>query len=113
LQSRHASYDKRDFEHASRDMNQAIKLNPNFSTAIADRGVAAADKLDYDRTVVGADPVIKAKPAYAAASAATARATGTGLRAIASFRTRVCRSATTSTTLMPIRRTRSRRRARH
>jgi hypothetical protein len=45
-------------------MNQAIKLNPNFSTAFADRGVAAADKLDYDRTVVGADPLIKAKPVY-------------------------------------------------
>jgi hypothetical protein len=45
-------------------MNQAIKLNPNFSTAFADRGVAASDNLDYDRSIVGADPVIKAKPIY-------------------------------------------------
>jgi hypothetical protein len=46
-------------------MNQAIKLNPNFSTAFADRGIAAYDRLDYDRAIVGADPLSKAKPVYA------------------------------------------------
>ena len=58
---------KRDFEHATRDMNQAIKLNPNFSTAVVDRGVANYDKNDYDSSIVAADPLIKAKPSYAVA----------------------------------------------
>ena len=46
-------------------MNQAIKLNPNFSTAFLDRGIANYDKHDYDRTIAAADPLIKTKPTYA------------------------------------------------
>jgi hypothetical protein len=48
-------------------MNQAIKLNPNFSTAVVDRGVANYDKNDFDGSIVAADPLIKAKPSYAVA----------------------------------------------
>jgi hypothetical protein len=57
-------YDKRDVERATRDMNQAIKLNPNFATAVHDRGITNYDKHDYDRTIA-ADALIKLKPAYA------------------------------------------------
>ena len=46
-------------------MNQAIKLNPNFSAAIMDRGVVAYDKHDYDRAVLGPDASIVARAGYA------------------------------------------------
>ena len=46
-------------------MNQAIKLNPNFSDAFLDRGITYYDKRDFDRTIAADRPLIKAKPAYA------------------------------------------------
>ena len=46
-------------------MNQAIKLNPSFSTAFLDRGIAFYDTRDYDRTMATVDPVVSAKPTYA------------------------------------------------
>jgi len=46
-------------------MNQAIKLNPSFSTAFFDRGITNYDKHDYDSTIASADPLIKTKPSYA------------------------------------------------
>jgi len=45
-------------------MNQAIKLNPSFSNAFLDRGIANYDKNDYDRTTAAADPLIASKPTY-------------------------------------------------
>jgi hypothetical protein len=46
-------------------MNQAIKLNPNFSAAFMDRGIVSYDKHDYDRAVPGVDASIAAKAGYA------------------------------------------------
>ena len=46
-------------------MNQAIKVNPNFATAVHDRGITDYDRRDYDRTVAAADPLLKAMPTYA------------------------------------------------
>jgi hypothetical protein len=45
-------------------MNAAIKLNPSFSSAFADRGTAAYDRRDFDRGVV-ADGTPLDRPAYA------------------------------------------------
>ena len=105
-----AYYDKRDVEHATRDMNQAIKLNPNFSTAVHDRGIANYDNHDYDRTIAAADAADQGEAELMRrASAARQR-----LRKPARGRPhhpgrQSSRSATTSTTPMPIRRIRSRR----
>jgi hypothetical protein len=46
-------------------MNQAIKINPNFSTAFVDRGISNYDKNDFDRIIAATDPLSKPKPAYA------------------------------------------------
>ena len=46
-------------------MNQAIKLNPSFSNAVLDRGIANYDKREYDRSTEAADAVINAKPTFA------------------------------------------------
>jgi hypothetical protein len=64
-----AYYDKRDFERASRDMNLAIKLNPNFATAFRDRGIAYYDRHDFDRTAASADTLLAAVPTFAMLSA--------------------------------------------
>jgi hypothetical protein len=50
------------FDQAMADMNQAIKLNPNYGKAFYERGMTNYDKQAFDRTVIaakGAD-----KPAY-------------------------------------------------
>jgi tetratricopeptide (TPR) repeat protein len=45
-------------------MNQAIKLNPNFSNAFLDRGIAYYDKRDFDRAIPDTDPLVTEKPSY-------------------------------------------------
>ena len=51
-------------------MNQAIKLNPNFSNAMRDRGIASYDRHDFDRSTTGEDDAAAAKPAFAVSFAA-------------------------------------------
>ena len=46
-------------------MNQAIKLNPNFSSAFMDRGIVVYDKHDYDRTLLAGDKSLAGRPGYA------------------------------------------------
>ena len=46
-------------------MNQAIKLNPSFSAAVRDRGIAEYDKRDFDTSLAAADAMATAKPRYA------------------------------------------------
>ena len=48
-----------------RDMNQAVKLNPNNTRALDERGISNLDRRDFDRSSGGPDPVATAAPRYA------------------------------------------------
>ena len=45
-------------------MNQAIKLNPNFSAAFRDRGIVYYDKRDFDAAIPAHDPQLAGQPRY-------------------------------------------------
>jgi tetratricopeptide (TPR) repeat protein len=45
-----AYVDKREYDRAIEDFDQAIKLDPNYALAFNNRGIAYADKGQYDRT---------------------------------------------------------------
>jgi hypothetical protein len=55
---------KHKFDKAMADINQAIKLNPNYSKAFYDRGIVNYDRQAFDRTVAAAQ--VAEKPAYIA-----------------------------------------------
>ena len=42
---------KRDYERALADYDQAIKLNPNYPAAYLNRGSIYYEKKDYDRAI--------------------------------------------------------------
>jgi tetratricopeptide (TPR) repeat protein len=53
---------KGDYDRATADYAQAIKLNPKFASAFNNRGVAYDHKGDYDRAIQDYDQAIKLKP---------------------------------------------------
>ena len=55
----HAYYEKRDYDRAIADLTQAIRLNPRYTLAIYNRGMAYRAKGEPDRAVPDFDLVIK------------------------------------------------------
>src|ERR1700683_3224373 len=43
--------DKREYDRAIQDYDQAIRLNPNYAEALSNRGTAYNDKREYDRAI--------------------------------------------------------------
>jgi len=58
---------KFDFEHAIKDYNHAIKLNPTHVVALVGRGIAHANRLNFELAIKDYDHAIKFKPDYAKA----------------------------------------------
>ena len=50
--------------HALADLDQAIKLDPDFAAALNDRGTIYQHKGDLDRAIADFDRAIKANPRY-------------------------------------------------
>jgi tetratricopeptide (TPR) repeat protein len=53
---------KKDYDHAIQDYDQAIKINPNFAQAFNNRGVVYYFKGQYDRAIRDYDQAIKIDP---------------------------------------------------
>ena len=59
--------DKRDFDRAAADYDQAIKLDPKFAPSYLNRGLLWQAKKDYDRAIADFDQAIRLAPDNAAA----------------------------------------------
>jgi lipoprotein NlpI len=59
--------DKKQYDRAIQDYDQAIKLNPNYALAFLNRGNAYQNKDQYDRAIQDYDQAIKLNPNYALA----------------------------------------------
>ena len=57
--------DKKDYDRAIADYDQAIRLDPNYAHAFNNRGVAYESKKDYDRAIADYDQAIRIDPNYA------------------------------------------------
>ena len=57
--------EKRDFDRAISDYDEAIKLNPEYAVAFNNRGIAYKEKGDLDRAISDYDEAIKLNPEYA------------------------------------------------
>src|SRR5215469_15742736 len=55
----YAYRNKRDYDRAIQDLDQAIKLDPNNALAFTNRGEAYRNKRDYDRAIEDLDQAIK------------------------------------------------------
>jgi tetratricopeptide (TPR) repeat protein len=53
---------KRDYDHAIQDLDQAIKLDPNNALAFTNRGEAYANKREYDHAIQDLDQAIRLDP---------------------------------------------------
>ena len=62
-----AYYEKRDYDRAIADFDQAIKLNPNHDLAFYNRGLAFRDKGEIDRAVADFGQAIRLDPKNALA----------------------------------------------
>jgi predicted Zn-dependent protease len=83
-----AYHDKRDFDRAIGDFDEAIRLDPNDAKAYANRGIAYGCKGDYDRAIADFEEAIRLSPRNAAffgVRATTYLAKGDYDRAIADF----------------------------
>jgi tetratricopeptide (TPR) repeat protein len=60
-----AYYEKRDYDRAIVDYDQAIRLNPSHASALSNRGAAYARKGDYDRAIENYDEAIRLNPGHA------------------------------------------------
>jgi tetratricopeptide (TPR) repeat protein len=84
-----AYLNKRDYDRAMSDFNQAIRLDSKLATAFNGRGFAYNDgKHDYDRAISDFDQAIQLNPKYAAAHGGRGHAyekKGDYVRALADF----------------------------
>jgi tetratricopeptide (TPR) repeat protein len=60
-------YDKKDYDKAISDFNEAIRLDPNYAPAYYYRGNAYYFKKDYDKAISDFNEAIRLDPKYAAA----------------------------------------------
>ena len=60
-----ASMDKRDYDTAIADFDEAIRLDPKFAPAYVNRGLAYAAKGDLDKAFADCTKAIELKPDYA------------------------------------------------
>src|SRR5262249_1621776 len=66
--NRATAYDeKKDDDRAIADLNEAIRLNPQFAGAFNNRGVTFRGRKDYDRSVADFSEAIRLDPKYAQA----------------------------------------------
>lgn len=73
--NRGAAYDdKRDYDHAILDYNEAIRLNPSLATAFYGRGEAYDHKGDFDKAIQDDSEAIRLNPNLAYAYDARGRA---------------------------------------
>ena len=60
-----AYYEKRDYDRAILDYDQAIQMNPSYASAFSNRGAAYAGKKDYDQAIQNYDEAIRLNPGHA------------------------------------------------
>jgi tetratricopeptide (TPR) repeat protein len=58
-------YQKRDYDKAISDYNEAIRLNPNYAEAYNNRGIVYDDKKEYDEAISDYNEAIRLNPNYA------------------------------------------------
>jgi tetratricopeptide (TPR) repeat protein len=66
-EARGAVYLSTDSQRAMADYSEAIRLDPNLAVAYNDRGLAYADKKEYDRAIADFSEAIRLDPKYALA----------------------------------------------
>jgi tetratricopeptide (TPR) repeat protein len=69
-----AFVEKRDYDRAIQDYNEAIRLNPNAANSFYGRGVAYNRKGDFDRAIQDQNEAIRLNPNFAVAYDARGRA---------------------------------------
>ena len=69
-----AYFDKRDFDHAIKDYNEAIRLNPKLAASFYGRGDSYDRKGDFDRAILDESEAIRLSPKFAYAYDARGRA---------------------------------------
>ena len=60
-------YQKRDYDKAISDYNEAIRLDPNYARAYNNRGIVYGDKKEYDKAISDFNEAITLNPNYAKA----------------------------------------------
>jgi hypothetical protein len=67
MQRGHALRQKREYDRAITDYDQAARVNPQNPVALMGRALALLDKRDYDRAIAGFDEVIRLDAGYTSA----------------------------------------------
>jgi len=59
---RFAYSDKKDYQHAIADYDEALKHNPHYAAALYNRGIARADSGDKDGAIADYREALKLRP---------------------------------------------------